>query len=405
MPVELLPPIQPSYIFRGHASQVQSVHFYRQNARLLTGDAKGWVISWSLAYRRPVAAWKAHDEAVLGLGNWTQDRILSHGRDNKLIVWQLTKDDERTASKNLPVDDPEAHVKQPWILHVLNVNALNFCSFAMCDANQETHSTEELANLRDTGTVPKGVLLAVPNTDDSGGVDVFHLPSEARTAAIKSDKATNTGMVMAICIHEAQPWLHIAAGYEDGSVLVHRRNQQEPQWQKIYSYRTHSQPVLSLAASAQRDWLVSTSADAIVAKHPFVSLSSEVDIAVKPLNIVHTKHAGQQSASMRSDGKIFATAGWDARVRVYSARTMKELAVLKWHKDGCYSTAFAEVLNTTQVVDSDHTLTGEQGADMTIAVRTSKISNVQHARNYRAQFSHWLATGSKDNKVSLWEVY
>ncbi|KIW36180.1 ASTRA-associated protein 1 [Exophiala oligosperma] len=52
---------------------------------------------------------------------------------------------------------------------------------------------------------------------------------------------------------------------------------------------------------------------------------------------IKTKHAGQQGLSSRSDGKIFATAGWDARVRVYSTRTMRELAVLQWHQQGCYA--------------------------------------------------------------------
>jgi hypothetical protein len=46
---------------------------------------------------------------------------------------------------------------------------------------------------------------------------------------------------------------------------------------------------------------------------------------------------------VRSDSKIFAAAGWDARIRVYSAKTMRELAVLKWQKGGCYAVAFATI--------------------------------------------------------------
>lgn len=65
-----LPPAQPDYVLRGHAAQIHCVHFLRQNLRLLTGDADGWVILWNLAIKRPVAVWKAHGGSVLGLGSW-----------------------------------------------------------------------------------------------------------------------------------------------------------------------------------------------------------------------------------------------------------------------------------------------------------------------------------------------
>jgi len=73
-----LPPAQPEYIFRGHAAQIHAVFFIRENTRLLTGDAHGWVVSWDTAIRRPVAVWKAHDRGpILGLGAWGKDRIIT----------------------------------------------------------------------------------------------------------------------------------------------------------------------------------------------------------------------------------------------------------------------------------------------------------------------------------------
>lgn len=90
---------------------------------------------------------------------------------------------------------------------------------------------------------------------------------------------------------------------------------------------------------------------------------------------------------MRSDGKIFATAGWDTRIRVYSAKTMKELAVLKWHREGCYAVAFGEVLSQEG--------SGEDGVMVTAEER----------RRERVKTVHWVAGGAKDGKVSLWEIY
>ena len=76
MASERLPPAQPTYVLRGHASQIHAVCFYSANARLLTADADGWVVSWSLAYKRPEAVWRAHGNAVLGLATWG-DRIIT----------------------------------------------------------------------------------------------------------------------------------------------------------------------------------------------------------------------------------------------------------------------------------------------------------------------------------------
>lgn len=72
-----LPPAQPVYILRGHTAQIHAVHFLPDNLRLLTGDAEGWIVLWSLPIRRPLAVWKAHKEPILGLGSWGNDKIIT----------------------------------------------------------------------------------------------------------------------------------------------------------------------------------------------------------------------------------------------------------------------------------------------------------------------------------------
>lgn len=72
-----LPPAQPAYVFRGHTAQIHAVHFLGGNLRLLSGDAEGWVILWSIPIKRAVAVWKPHNGPILGLGSWGEDRILT----------------------------------------------------------------------------------------------------------------------------------------------------------------------------------------------------------------------------------------------------------------------------------------------------------------------------------------
>ena len=177
-------------------------------------------------------------------------------------------------------------------------------------------------------------------------------------------------MVMAVKLFFHDSHLQAIAGYESGHTIVFVWKELPDMWHILYSGCPHSQPgkgihsltsielvtygypVLSLVTcsnTVRREYLTS-SADAIIAKHPLPSYQDR-NHPSNPLNhtteipsqMLNTRHSGQQSLSMRSDGKIFATAGWDSRVRIYNTKTMKEIACLKWHKEGVYATAFAEI--------------------------------------------------------------
>lgn len=150
-----------------------------------------------------------------------------------------------------------------------------------------------------------------------------------------------------------------------------------------------------MAIAPSKDHFVTSSADAIIAKHPLPLGKSIWNTELKPLKLSQTKHSGQQGLQYRSDGKAFATAGWDAHIRIYSGKTMIELAVLNWHKVGCYATAFATV---EQAADPEQT-------DSQAIAKKSLVGTVQQRRDHKAQTTHWLAAGAKDGKVSLWDIY
>lgn len=78
MASDRLPPAQPAFVLRGHAAQIHALHFTKGNARLLTADADGWIVSWNLAFKRPVAVWRAHGGAILGVGSWGYDRVITY---------------------------------------------------------------------------------------------------------------------------------------------------------------------------------------------------------------------------------------------------------------------------------------------------------------------------------------
>lgn len=210
-------------------------------------------------------------------------------------------------------------------------------------------------------------------------------------------------MAVAILYHPITHALTILAGYESGHTAISSLSPSGT-WQTLYLSLAHTQPVLSLDISPKSEYFLTSSADALVVKHPIpgpgdVRVGSGV-VESMPLKTLQTKHAGQQGLRIRDDGKVFATAGWDSRVRVYAGKGMRELAVLKWHKEGCYCVAFADV-----VVDEENEEKRKQmEAGNEVAMREKRLT-VKDERIRKAESAHWLAAGSKDGKISLWDIY
>ncbi|KAI1801161.1 WD40 repeat-like protein [Daldinia bambusicola] len=441
-------PAQPKSVLRGHRTQVHVTTFVRKNQRLASGDADGFVVLWDLTIMRPRTVWRAHTNAILGISDWGEDKIITHGRDNRLAVWKLGSQDEITMSTALPLDESAPERPQPWLLHILHVNTMNFCSFASCPTSENPTQGE--------------LLVAVPNTLETEAVDIFQLPSQNRLHTVNlGGKTEKKGMVMSLCLFWRLGHLTLAVAYESGLAVVAQLGSET--WDILYRAQVHSQPVLSLGLDPLEEYFLTSGADAIIAKHPVptatfpiresqhpkqtnskgaeassasllsATLSSELRpeipprqekavVETKPLKTINTKHSGQQSLRIRSDGKIFATAGWDSKVRVYSAKTMSELAVLKWHDVGCYAVAFA-MLDDGQKLGSPKRGTvnvepGEgshNGAATTNTSDNEKSTNVaaskltqltvKDRRIKMAKEAHWLAAGSKDGKISLWDIY
>ncbi|KAL5338615.1 WD40-repeat-containing domain protein [Aspergillus crustosus] len=487
------PAATPTYILRGHVAAIHALQVFNNNLRLASGDADGWIVIWDLIFKRPVAVWKAHEGAVLevkaySLGGGRVTEIYTHGRDHKLRVWRIRVQDEEILQKRLPVDaslslnqSESASQTQPWLIHSLTVNALNFCAFSILFLprlqNQETSQTKAAEG---QGAVPpSSSLIAVPNALDSGAIDLFHLPSERRVCTIPTDPSVKTGMVMAARLIRHSPSssetesesetetesgdLYVASAYEDGHVMVFvcrgflskieplttTTPAKKPTWETLYISRPHTQPALSIDVTPSGTSFISSSADANLVKHPIplsppdssisisgtsISTSTSQKTSKSPIKTVNTKHAGQQGLRIRSDGKIFATAGWDSRVRVYSVKTMRELAVLKWHREGCYAVAFGEVLDTSAssgVPEQSQSQSQSQAqapapvpaeaeaedktGEKPEAHETEKRiiqpekeyshAQVQHQRSLKVQNTHWLVAGSKDGKISLWDIY
>lgn len=343
----------------------------------------------------------------------------------------------------------EREGKMPWLLHSMSMNALNFCAFSTCpvpdsgahpanttlsttvsedivepglNVKAPSQPTDEMTDMIPSpesttpSRQPQPILLASPNGLDSSGIDIFHIPSERRISQIRSVKDTKIGMVMALNLSfdTTQNRLLLISGYEDGSVAVHEMTDMSAftsssqksliwKWTQILNSRPHGQPVLSLDVTPDLTSFITSSADAIIAKFlmPLTTVAEVIVGRSSPEKTINTKHAGQQDLKVRSDGKIFVTAGWDGSVRVYSVKTCKELAVLQWHKEGCYAVAFAQILEEDQ---TEHGGGTNESAENSL-LRMNGMDKMKLERDRKIHNTHWIVAGSKDGKISLWDIY
>ena len=286
-----------------------------------------------------------------------------------------------------------------------------------------------------------------------GQIDIYSLPQGSRIHTVRSSK--DMGMAMSLALLRLKGCLTLIAAFENGFAAVHRL-QDNGDWTLMYRSQAHTQPILSLDVHPSHDFFLTSGADAVLAKHPIPMSQQEVipDIdpenriveevevdddasepsgpsllsarlknsatqkgSIKtvlrhwehPIKTVNTKHAGQQSLRVRSDGRIFATAGWDSKVRAYSCKTMKELAVLQWHKVGCYAVAFADI--PTAPPEEPSRNEANHGSDSgvptvtALTTRTGGSTAVKDRRIQQAKTAHWVAAGAKDGKITLWEIY
>lgn len=265
-------------------------------------------------------------------------------------------------------------------------------------------------------------------------------------------------MALSIFYHHISQNLTVIVGYESGQTMVSQLIGDE--WKILYLAKCHDQPILSLDVDpGSKDWYLTSSADAIIGKHPipnhsinprvntgentgslvptikhtettptqkpsllstiFAStqtrnnpqtLPQEIIRQTTPVKLNQTKHSGQQSLRIRSDGKIFATAGWDSKVRVYSTKTLKELAVLKWHEIGCFAVDFAKVgiEDSADAAGGENTKSDEEGdgKELVVSKKPRDLTrDIKKERLRKVQMTHWVAAGSKDGKVSLWDIY
>lgn len=317
------PPPGPTFVLRGTQSPVNTLHFGPPSQALgspllFSGSQSGLVHIWSLQTRRTVATLNGHGgQGVTWLKTLPQGhQLLSQGRDLRLCLWDLAE------GRNT-------------ILDAVQLDSVGFCNSSILHRGQLCW------------------MLAVPGKDNSE-VQILEMPSQTSVCTLKPEADAKPGMPMCLGLWQtnSSPRPLLLAGYEDGSVILWDISER-----KVCSrIACHEEPVMGLDFDSQKAKGVSGSAGKVLAVW---SLDGQQSLQVCKTH--ELTNPGIAEVTIRPDGKILATAGWDHRIRVFHWRTMKPLAVLAFHSASVCSVAFA----------------------------TDGL----------------LAAGSKDQRISIWSLY
>lgn len=271
---------------------------------------------------------------------------------------------ERTAALLSSSDATE--LARPQLLWEMGVNSLNYCAFDL------------VADMPKSSMALDGYV-AVPHTLDAAWIDVYELPTRRRVVeALGRKSSTGSGrppIVMALQLCRTAHGLAICAGYEDGS--LHAWSLDTTSWTAttLFAAKPHAETVLGLCTTGTPPRVLSVGADYVVASTPL-----EADAAPRGHALRRPGHA---CVAARGDGQVLAIGGWDAMVRMYALPGLQPLAVLSYHKDSIQALGYERCDDVHVLPDMD-----------------DGSSDDSHAR---ASWP-WLAAGSKDGRVSLWQL-
>ncbi|KAL9234716.1 hypothetical protein vseg_009554 [Gypsophila vaccaria] len=363
----------PIAVLRGHRASVTDVCFHPSNSNsnsnskplLFSGSSDGELRIWDTSHHRTLSSASLHPAAhgIFSLASHPSlgdNFILSQGRDGTVKLWDfqnggLSRTPLVTIKTNTyhfcklslvkkPVDrvmEVQASMQEQHADLIRDTGVDTSCDSGVNVPDHQTYQSSEPKDIEDTNG-QKYIAIA---GEQSSQVEVWDLRTAERCARFPqwspndspSDSAKGRGICMAVQAFipsESQGSLSILSGYEDGSLLWWDiRSTSKP----LTSVKLHSEPVTSVSVDNSCHGGISGAAD-----DKIVLFNMDYDTGTFLVRReINLERPGIADTSIRLDGKIFATAGWDRRVRIYNYRKGSALAILKYHSATCNAVTFS----------------------------------------------------------------
>lgn len=310
-----LPP-DPKYLFRGNMGCVNCILFQitPNVEHLYAGTTEGNIHIWDLNTNRELYQIISEEDSCLNLQSLNNNTLFVQHKCGLIKVYKK--------------------METQWtVFKSINIDFYHYCRFQVFSGNEVFVPLKESA------------------------VGVLSLNTFNTELKLNSHNSKNLGEVMAI--KPLKNGKLVLVAYEAGELILWDVRQN-----KILS---------SLAIEACP---MALDFDTTLSKGAIAGPSNNIQIFNLSVNhLLHNKNKitltnpGISVITIRPDTKIMATGGWDNRIRIYSWKTLKPLAVLCQHKD------------TVQDI----------------------IYSTERIKAYNNKFI--MATAAKDGYIALWDIY
>ena len=175
-------------------------------------------------------------------------------------------------------------------------------------------------------------MLAIPSEDKSS-IDIYTFHKKEKVSTLTPESGIKScGMCMAISVvrNEEGP-SQILAGYENGSISLW----DTATWKEISTLKCHDDSVMAMDYNG-----IINKGFSVTALKTIVQWEIKNEKDLQQLNEKSITNPGVSCLSVRKDGKLFITGGWDSQARLFGCKKLKPLAVLSYHSASIQSAIF-----------------------------------------------------------------
>jgi len=233
-------------------------------------------------------------------------------------------------------------------------------------------------------------------------VKFFQPKRKQHTKTTHSSALSSSSPASTLLSHPPLPDLYVIWGSESGVVGVWSVREAK----SVCQSKLHSDPVLSIDI----DWEGRFGVSAAAGKELRTFTFDADENRLIDLSSIHLPHEGLAEVCLRADRRLFATAGWDHRVRLFDCATMQPLAILHEHTSTVQCLAMDGRIVRKQKKPQRNLQPFSRSSENVEEKEAMSVKDEPEIAAYEESDSEavgcgLLASGAKDGRIAVYNLY